>query len=114
MGLCQRLGQLDAAARRCHHAHEHHAHEHRNPGGAVTKSKTEISVPGMLSTNTEISVCPVDTIDTALVDCISTALAVTRGRIYGETGAAKLLGLKPSTLQSKMRKLGIERTRFVA
>jgi transcriptional regulator with GAF, ATPase, and Fis domain len=29
-------------------------------------------------------------------------------------GAAKLLGLKPSTLQSKMRKLGIERARFVA
>jgi transcriptional regulator with GAF, ATPase, and Fis domain len=56
----------------------------------------------------------VGTIDTALVECISTALVVTRGRIYGDAGAAKLLGLKPSTLQSKMRKLGIERARFVA
>lgn len=63
------------------------------------------------SHKTEISV---ETIDVALIDCISAALSATHGRIYGESGAAKLLGLKPSTLQSKMRKLGIERARFVA
>ena len=36
-------------------------------------------------------------------------LALTRGRIYGAAGAAALLGLKPSTLQSRMKKLGIAR-----
>jgi hypothetical protein len=36
-------------------------------------------------------------------------LQVTRGRIYGPGGAAEILGLKPSTLQSKMKKLGVKR-----
>jgi transcriptional regulator with GAF, ATPase, and Fis domain len=36
-------------------------------------------------------------------------LNLTRGRVYGRGGAAELLGLKPSTLQSRMRKLGVER-----
>jgi len=38
---------------------------------------------------------------------IRKALQYTNGKIYGENGAAKLLGLKPTTLQSRMRKLGI-------
>ncbi len=33
----------------------------------------------------------------------------TKGAIYGPKGAAVILGLKPSTLQSRMKKLGIER-----
>ncbi len=41
---------------------------------------------------------------------IRTALQRCRGRIYGPLGAAVLLGLKPSTLQSRMRRLGIART----
>ncbi len=36
-------------------------------------------------------------------------LAHCHGKIYGEGGAAKLLGLPPSTLQSKLKKLGIGR-----
>lgn len=35
------------------------------------------------------------------------ALARSEGRIYGVGGAAELLGLKPSTLQSRLRALGI-------
>jgi len=35
------------------------------------------------------------------------ALARTAGRIYGAGGAAELLGVKPSTLQSRLRALGI-------
>lgn len=31
----------------------------------------------------------------------------TAGKIYGEDGAARLLGMKPTTLQSKLKKLGI-------
>jgi DNA-binding NtrC family response regulator len=40
---------------------------------------------------------------------IRRVLNLTDGRIYGPGGAAALLGLKPSTLQSKMKKLGMTR-----
>jgi len=35
----------------------------------------------------------------------------TKGVIYGSRGAASILRLKPSTLQSRMKKLGIEKTK---
>ena len=40
---------------------------------------------------------------------IRAALARCGGRIYGDGGAARLLGLKPTTLQSRMKKLGVVR-----
>jgi len=40
---------------------------------------------------------------------IERALVVTGGRISGPRGAANLLGLKPSTLASRMQKLGVQR-----
>jgi formate hydrogenlyase transcriptional activator len=54
-----------------------------------------------------------ETLDQATRRCIEAALAAANGRIYGAGGAAERLGLKPATLQSKMRKLGIRRTAFV-
>jgi transcriptional regulator with GAF, ATPase, and Fis domain len=36
----------------------------------------------------------------------------TKGKIYGTGGAAEILGTKPSTLQSRMKKLGVERDSF--
>lgn len=42
-------------------------------------------------------------------DHIASVLRSTGGRIYGANGAAAVLGLKPSTLQSKMKKLGLSR-----
>ncbi len=42
-------------------------------------------------------------------DHIRRVLALSKGKIYGPGGAAEALGLKPSTLQSRMKKLGIER-----
>ena len=42
---------------------------------------------------------------------IRTVLETARWRIEGRTGAAALLGLKPSTLRSRMAKLGIARPR---
>jgi transcriptional regulator with GAF, ATPase, and Fis domain len=38
---------------------------------------------------------------------IERALARTRGKLYGPGGAASLLGINPSTLRSRMRKLGL-------
>jgi formate hydrogenlyase transcriptional activator len=46
-----------------------------------------------------------DTVKAQLVQ----ALRLTRGKIYGKDGAAALLGLKPSTLQMRLRKLGLNR-----
>ena len=44
---------------------------------------------------------------------IAAALRRTRGKIYGENGAAKLLGIKPTTLLSRLAKLGLKPTRQV-
>jgi transcriptional regulator with GAF, ATPase, and Fis domain len=40
---------------------------------------------------------------------IERVLRATEGRVYGENGAAAILGVPPSTLQSRMKKLGITR-----
>ncbi|NJR31213.1 hypothetical protein HC762_00185 [bacterium] len=41
-------------------------------------------------------------------------LDVTGWRVSGERGAARLLGIKPTTLMARMKKLGIERPVSVA
>ena len=49
------------------------------------------------------------TLDALVRAHIVRALKLCDGRIYGSDGAARLLGLKPSTLQSKLKRLGIDR-----
>ncbi len=56
----------------------------------------------------------VATLDEVQRQHITHVLGLTGGKIYGADGAARLLGLKPSTLQSRMKKLGIARRVFVA
>jgi transcriptional regulator with GAF, ATPase, and Fis domain len=46
-------------------------------------------------------------IDEVMAGHIRRALQIASGRVEGEKGAAKLLGLKPSTLRNRMNKLGI-------
>jgi formate hydrogenlyase transcriptional activator len=46
--------------------------------------------------------------DDAVRALIERALAHAGGRVYGPSGAAALLGLRPTTLQGKMKKYGIE------
>jgi transcriptional regulator with GAF, ATPase, and Fis domain len=43
---------------------------------------------------------------------IERALAATRGRIEGQRGAAAVLDINPHTLRARMRKLGIDPSRF--
>jgi PAS domain S-box-containing protein len=43
---------------------------------------------------------------------IESALAQSRGRIAGPTGAASILGMPPSTLDSRIKKLNIRKKRF--
>jgi len=42
-------------------------------------------------------------------ETIERTLEATRGRVSGPQGAARILGLKPTTLHSRMRKLGVRR-----
>ncbi len=44
-------------------------------------------------------------------DHITQVLEATGWRVRGDGGAAALLGLKPTTLEARMKKLGIERPR---
>jgi formate hydrogenlyase transcriptional activator len=52
---------------------------------------------------------PVQTLRAAERQCIERALAAARGRIHGPEGAATLLAMKPTTLQSAMKRLGVTR-----
>lgn len=52
------------------------------------------------------------TLDQAMRQHIEAALMITQGRIEGPRGAARLLGINPHTLRSRMRKLGIAWDRF--
>jgi hydrogenase-4 transcriptional activator len=54
----------------------------------------------------------VATLDQAMRGHIEAALAATGGRIEGRHGAARVLGINPHTLRARMRKLGIEWSRF--
>lgn len=49
----------------------------------------------------------IQSLDEETKKIIKKALSITGGKIYGPDGAAALLKLKPTTLQSKMKKLGI-------
>jgi DNA-binding NtrC family response regulator len=55
------------------------------------------------------SAARVGTLDEVQRAHIERVLALTGGRLYGKGGAAERLGLKPSTLQSRMKKLGVRR-----
>ena len=57
----------------------------------------------------ETELGPPLTLDEAQRRHIIKVLRQANGKVYGEDGAAALLDIKPSTLQSRMKKLGIER-----
>jgi transcriptional regulator with GAF, ATPase, and Fis domain len=54
----------------------------------------------------------IDTLDRAMARHIERALEACAGKIEGRDGAAKLLGINPHTLRSRMRKLGVEWSRY--
>ena len=55
---------------------------------------------------------PIEPLDAAIRRHIESALAITRGRVEGHQGAAALLRINPHTLRARMRKLGIDWSRF--
>ena len=56
---------------------------------------------------------PVLTLDTVTAQHIEHVLSLTSGKIHGEDGAAKMLGINPNTLRSRMDKLKIKYGRKV-
>jgi formate hydrogenlyase transcriptional activator len=63
----------------------------------------------MLQSNSPSPDSGVDTLENMERDHILRALAETRWVIHGHKGAAEILGINPSTLRSRMNKLGIKR-----
>ena len=55
------------------------------------------------------SPAPVDTLESVERNYITRALNNTNWVIHGKKGAAEILGINPSTLRSRMAKLGIVR-----
>jgi len=53
-------------------------------------------------------------LDAAMIGHIESVLAATGGRIEGPSGTAARLGINPHTLRARMRKLGIDWSRFRA
>jgi formate hydrogenlyase transcriptional activator len=54
----------------------------------------------------------VDTLENTERNHIIRALKETQWVVHGKKGAAELLGINPSTLRSRMEKLGIKKPQF--
>ena len=80
---------------------------------AELKSAAAVASPGVSSSASLISstssASPISTLEEAERQHILRALRQTEWRVAGPKGAAALLGMKRTTLQARMRKLGIRR-----
>lgn len=76
----------------------------------LAKDKTQIKTKvSLLSANNLFNVQQQKSLEK---NNLENALKHTRGKIYGEDGAAVLLGLKPTTLASQLKKYGINKAVF--
>jgi transcriptional regulator with GAF, ATPase, and Fis domain len=66
----------------------------------------EIELPGIRSNQAPSEMKPIEEVER---DHISYILNMTNWRIRGKSGAAEILGLKPTTLESRIKRLGIKR-----
>lgn len=73
--------------------------------GVETSAKQEQSEQKKVVENDHVV-----SLDDAMAQHIRKAIDYTKGRINGKGGAADILGIHPSTLRSRMEKLGITRT----
>ena len=77
----------------------------------VEKKETTTSAP--TRPRTEINVNePFPSLDEAMANHIQAALERCKGRIEGTKGAAHILGINPHTLRARMRKLGVDWSRY--
>ncbi|HQB89181.1 MAG TPA: helix-turn-helix domain-containing protein, partial [Treponemataceae bacterium] len=78
-----------------------------NPTPAGLSAATGSATPAGSTTPAGLPASSIVSLAEAEREHIRAALALSGGKIYGEDGAAHLLGLKPTTLQSRMKKLRI-------
>jgi formate hydrogenlyase transcriptional activator len=84
--------------------------ELRNPSLMPDRVASGASVPlAGLSAETRLPAESIGTLEETQRQHILRALRQTEWRIAGPNGAAQLLGIKRTTLQARMRKLGIKR-----
>jgi transcriptional regulator with GAF, ATPase, and Fis domain len=79
-------------------------------GGSATATPTKRGIA--MATEARGIAAPIEPLDAAIRRHIESALAITRGRVEGRQGAAALLRINPHTLRARMRKLGIDWSRF--
>src|SRR5712691_4862546 len=83
--------------------------ELKSASGSSANSATDPSSPLTSLTSSTSLTSPISTMEEAERQHILRALKQTQWRIAGHKGAAVLLGMKRTTLQARMRKLGIRR-----
>ena len=79
----------------------------RADAGSATGGVGATPARGRAPASRDAEPASIEPLDEAIRRHIERALAAVGGRVYGEGGAAQLLGVKPTTLQSRMKKLGI-------
>ena len=77
--------------------------------GAAAGAENGMGIPGDLANGFDAGPGPVLTFEDMQRKYIEQILEMTDGKVSGEGGAAELLGLKPQTLFSKIRKLGVKK-----
>ena len=80
-----------------------------NKGNTINSFATDASIDGTFKTIDDIKLIQRQT----EIEHISSVLRKTGGRIRGKDGAAELLHEKPTTLESRMAKLGIKKESFL-
>lgn len=79
-----------------------------NPGGPLTFDMLHPSQPSHRQVEPMIVEPEIDPLNDVIARHIRQALEQAGGKVNGPLGAATLLGLNPSTLRNRMRKLGIK------
>jgi transcriptional regulator with GAF, ATPase, and Fis domain len=80
-----------------------------SPTAVFAATPVDASRPTVLSSSPPVAASPLSTLDDAQRHHIVQVLRQTQWRISGPRGAAAILGMKRTTLQARMRKLGIKR-----
>ncbi len=72
---------------------------------------SDVVAPQVAVVNTEEVITETDCCELRYKSTLD-ALRRAKGKLYGEGGAAELLGVKPTTLASRLKKMGIDKYRF--
>jgi len=78
-----------------------------NPSGPLTFKHIDLAQPPK-KVHSPLPGLETDNLDEIISHHIRHVLAETKGKINGSDGAASILGVNPSTLRNRMKKLGIE------